>query len=299
MSSHEVAAVQLESIDWAAVNQYSYYTKRGDVSTETNEATVYTRRQLPFVIKTFVNPEDASKNAVTASLLEGLVPATIVARGVTVKVDNRPVTLQSCLIQERISALDSIMQGEFNKTPTRLVEVIEEKASLDREILRRGIFLNDPKFMNYGLDNEGHLKVLDVGSATDNPFDDAYMHRFLVRGTGHYFNYLALQVVYTGALAFPTLKGRELAAKYASAVGLTFDDKIGAHDFLTHEPYLFALAKDFGAALIKLALEEIERRSPFVVPQDSLLHQMAVSASRNWSIHPGGMVGYTPTAMAQ
>lgn len=295
MSSHELPAVQLDKIDWASVNQHSYYTQRGDVLSETNEATVFTRRQLPFVIKTFTDPEDVDRNVATISQLVGLVPATIAANGITVKIDNKPVTLETCLIQEKISVLDSIIHGEFNATPERLAEVIKEKAELDREIFRRGIFLNDPKFMNYGLDIEGHVKVLDVGSATNNPFDDGHHNRFLIRGAGHYFNYFVLQTVYTGWGALTTPKGKELASKYARAVGLTFDEEIRAHDFLTHEPYLFALAIDYGPLLIRLALEEVEGQSPFNIPPNSLLREMAISARRNWSVYPGGMIEYTPS----
>ena len=283
---------QLDQIDWTSVNQRSFYTQRGDVSSETNEATIYTRKELPFVIKTFVDPEEVSVNMAILYRLDGLVPRTIALQGITIRIDNRSVTIGPCLIQEKISVLDSIRQGEFNATPERLTKILEEKAELDREIFRRDIFLNDPKFMNYGLDNDGKVKVLDVGSATDNPFDDDFLQRFLIRGVGHYFNYLSLQVAHTGRSGQVTQAGIDLSKKYESTVGLTFDQTIGANQFLTQGIYLYNVARYYAPSLVRIAVEDVEKNSQFVIPQDSLLPQMAQSSIRDWAILPGGNVGY-------
>lgn len=287
-------AVQLSEADQQMLGKVSFYTKRGDVSSETNEATLYRRGDIPFVIKTYDNPDEPVSTVLTAGTLEGLVPRTRLVEGLAVKVDNRRTVLETCIVQDQLKPLDFMFTGEFKDNPERLEEIIRQKAESDRGIFRRGIYLNDPKFLNYGLDENGNVKLLDLGSATHDPFeDDGYLHRMLVRGGGHYFNHSVLQnfeTLHTKRLMPPTVRGIELANFYAQTTGLTFDEAVNSNYYLANGQYMEKIAPVYGKYFVRVALEEIEKYTDFKIPDESPIHNVVNATPQNWILTPGGAV---------
>lgn len=88
-------------IDWSSINKASFYPTRGDVSSESNEATIYSRRDLRFVIKEFTDPKTIQTYLQTGVNLKGLVPEMTSYENIVIRVNNRSTRLNHCIIQQK------------------------------------------------------------------------------------------------------------------------------------------------------------------------------------------------------
>lgn len=193
----------------------------------------------------------------------------------------------------KIAPLNFIVDGKSRKDEiSSLVVLMEDKVGLDEEIFARGFFVPDPKFLNYGLDYKGKVKLLDLGGVVANPFcDEEYLKRLLIRGSGHYFNYLGLQVMFSKESLIPTSQGRKLATKYHELVNLALDDKVDARTFFRFGPYLHNLVPRFGSSFVKIALEEISKLPEVKIPDNTVINAALAATPQKWIIYQNGNIG--------
>jgi len=133
-------------IDWPAVNKVSFQASRGNVATESNEATVYSRRDLDFVIKVLKDPSALESYAHVVSRLIGLVPETAINDDVNIRVNNRPVSLGRCVIQQRISPIEfAILDGWDSEE--QVISLMTNKAKLDENFFARRLYVPDSSLL--------------------------------------------------------------------------------------------------------------------------------------------------------
>jgi len=250
----------------------SFISERGDVIRSGHEATVYKRGDLDFVVKEPIG--ELGRTAISGYTLamkhldSEVMARTFFVESLPIKVDFKRRVIQMALIQERVKPLE----GEFirlvkEKKVDALIDLLKRKVFLDKEVLRRGVFIQDPELKNCGIRGNGEVVLFDPGRAVADPScDEFHLTRVFNRGWTHYSIYMRLQDWGGRELVHVLEYPNQLVELYASETGLNFDPKINAS---THLLLGFLSEQDLavftGRTYADLAQEELDKWFPIKV----------------------------------
>lgn len=233
-----------EYTGWGArVQRGSFLTNRGDVVTTGTEAIIYRRSQLDVVLKEIREDKTSKGYEIAAELIPDLVAPFEFVEGLSIQVDFGPHIIQRGIAQAKVSPLDmEFLECLNEKDVPRLAGIVQDFATVNREIFKRGVFIPDPAYANYGRDKKGQVVLSDAGGIITG-FED--IAKFMVyangRGKVHYSHYLTLK---KAGLSFKKLfQDQPLESLYANLTGLDFDPALFSLEqflaYLTPNQHIF------------------------------------------------------------
>lgn len=261
------------------LNRASFIARRGDVISGGHEAVIYKRKDLDFVVKELIDPNAINGYRLTVGLLDqDLMARTSFVENLQINIDHKFHVIKLAIIQERVRPLEQeFIRLVEQRNIDMLIDLIKKKVILDREILKKGVFIQDPELKNCGVREDERVVLIDPGKAvTDPSCDEFHLTRIFNRGWTHYSIYMRLQDWGENRLAFVLDYPHQLSDLYKKETGLSFDPKINAS---THLLLGFSSMQDLadftGRTYVDLAQEELDKWFPIKVPH----HPDA----KNWS----------------
>lgn len=255
--------------EWRRLMHDPFTFANGHVITG-NEAIVYQRPDLLYVVKEFIDERAIDGYQVAMEFLTGLLAQTAFIENRKITVDRTIRTIAKGVVQERVAPLENRLVALVKeRSRERLIDLINQKAALDKKIMQRGVYIQDPELKNYGEKKSGEVVLIDPGRAVTDPSqDELHLTRVVNRGWTHYSIYMRLQDWGEHQLADTLRYSHELSDIYREATGLTFDPKINAstHLHLQIVGDMQDLANFIGMTLGNLAQEELKKFFPKSIP---------------------------------
>lgn len=251
------------------LNRASFISARGDVINRSHESVIYRRKDLDFVVKEPIESRAIDGYRLAVTLLgQDLMARTSFVENLEINTDHKRHVIKLAIIQERVKPLEEeIIKLVKERRVESLIDLLKKKVFLDKEILKRGIFIQDPELKNHGVRKDGEIVLIDPGRAVADPScDELHLTRVFNRGWTHYSIYMRLQDWGRNQLVHVLDNPNQLADLYVSETGLTFDPKIDAS---THLLLGFTSGQDLayftGRTCVDLAQEELDKWFPIKV----------------------------------
>lgn len=151
--------------DWRKqIESAVFYDNRRDEISHGTQHTVYTNKWLDLVVKIPTDPRWQQGYNLIEDVAPDLAIPFIVVQGLKLNVNRRISVIPEAILQTKVARLDSAIITN-TKNQTQAKRLIEQQIEADRELLRRGIFVPDPNFANYGIEKSGEVKRFDFGDA--------------------------------------------------------------------------------------------------------------------------------------
>lgn len=279
--------------EWRQLLRTTFTSGRGQIVAG-HEALVYLHPDLPYVIKEFIRLDAMSGYLVAIDLIGDLMPQTQFIEGRQIAIRAGRHMIEKGLVQEKVTPLENMFLALVQaKSVTELKDLIKKKTTLDKEILRRGVYIQDPELKNYGMRKTGEVLICDPGRAVKDPSENSYhLTRIVNRGWTHYSIYMRLQDWGENALLGSVEDPHELSDFYRQETGLTFDPKINAatHLRLRIVGDMQDLAAFSGRTFGELAQEELEKYFPFKIPDHPGLLNFGTGYLDEWEEQNGRFV---------
>lgn len=180
--------------DWRLQTESALFN-RGSDNIGGAEFTVLTRPGIDFVVKIPKHPVLMSGYRLANDEAQEFAIPFIEARDLKLNLDKQKTEVPEAIIQLKAAPFDkAIYDAAQERNPRSLYRLLSQQASIDMALYRKGVFLSDPKFSNFGIDKKGAVKCVDFGGTWKMPENDIDF-TFLLHGRGstHYQNFLILK----------------------------------------------------------------------------------------------------------
>ena len=242
--SEELRTLSAEYAGWKErVNKGSFLVRRGDVVQTGTEAIIYKRPKLDIVIKEFRDGQDPQGYETAAILLPDIVAPFEFIKDFPIKVDFSRHVIPSGMAQAKVLPLDiEFIKYLQERNVPKLAEIVGKFAAVDRTIFKRGVFIPDPGYANYGFDKLGNVVLADAGGII-TAFSDIGKYMVYANGRGkvHYSHYLALKAA--GQSIRLQFGEQPLEVLYTNSTDLNFNPNLSTLEqlvaLLTPDPHIF------------------------------------------------------------
>lgn len=274
------------------LNRASFIAKRGDVIGGNHEAVIYRRKDLDIVVKELIDPNAMNGYRLAVGFLDqDLMARTSFVENLQINVDHKFHVIKLAVIQERVIPLEEeFIRLVKQKSIDTLVDLIKKKVILDREILKKGVFIQDPELKNCGVREDGKVVLIDPGKGVADPSCDEYhLTRMFNRGWTHYSIFMRLQNWGERELRFALPYPHMLSDLYKQETDLNFDPQINAS---THLLLGFTSLEDIAAFTGKpygyLAQEELDEFFPKKIPPHPGIETFGSGHLDEWIVDKDG-----------
>ncbi len=206
--------------DWRKQVESTTFYSGGTGDIGGGQFTVLTRPGIDYVVKI---PKKDPRWLEGYTLVEGQAPELAIpflrVQDLALNIDRIKKRIPEVIVQQKVPVVHESLEDSFRKGDVdQILHLIHGTAQSDIELFKKGVFIPDPDFGNYGIDRDGTVKCLDLGSArNDVGGDETYSGLCFVRARSHYRSFFELkyleQTFKLSDLSFSTI--------YAQEVGIT------------------------------------------------------------------------------
>lgn len=246
-----------------------YPERNGEVVAGT-QFDVYMPRGIDFVIKIPKDPVWIQGYWLVEELaFETAIPFARVSN-MRLSIDRQKKIFPEAIVQLKVPEVLTELGNAFTQHDIEKIESLAVgTAENDKVLFKKGIYVPDPTFVNFGIDKNGQVKSLDSGSARINfTGDQEYSGLAFQRARSHYANFLMLRFL-EGELRMAQ-NSASISEQYATLVGIQHHKYDNTENFdqfiLKTEPTSIHYDSETSLLFARLGHEEFVRRAPNGAP---------------------------------
>jgi len=164
-----MAEIPVQLSEWALqLDVTPFYQRKGDVF-EGAQFEVYTKPDLPFVIKIPKDPMWMNGYRLVQEKAPDLVVPFSIEKNIRLNINRLKTLVPEAIIQEKVvTVTNALAVARDNEDWESYEELARQMGKTDHLLFKKGIYGPDPNSDNMGLTKDGLVKYIDAGSLRES-----------------------------------------------------------------------------------------------------------------------------------